>query len=58
MSAHKKKKKTPPKKQMSWVNIIALVLMLGAILGYLVTLDESDPEALPSAAGGMSDEAP
>ena len=41
----------PAKKKMSWVNIVALVLMLAAIFAYVATLDEGDPEALPNAAG-------
>ena len=54
----KRHKKAGPRKPISWVNIVALLLMLAAIFGYLVTIDESDPEALPAAAGGMSEEAP
>ena len=40
-----------PAKKTSWVNIVALVLMLAAIFAYVATLDEGDPEALPTAAG-------
>ena len=56
MSAKKKRQKA--KKKTSWMNIIALILMLGAIFGYLATLDESDPEALPNAAGATNNEVP
>ena len=41
----------PGKKKTSWVNIVALILMLAAIFSYVATLDEGDPEALPNAAG-------
>ena len=63
MPANKKRRKASKKRQkakqkMSWVNIIALVLMLAAIFSYLATLDESDPEALPNAEGAMNNEAP
>ena len=37
------------KKKTSWVNIVAFVLMLGALFAYVATLDEADPEALPNA---------
>jgi len=40
-----------PAKKKSWVNIVALILMLAAIFAYVATLDEGDPEALPNAAG-------
>ena len=40
-----------PAKKISWVNIVALILMLAAIFAYVATLDEGDPEALPNAAG-------
>ena len=56
MSAKKKRQKA--KKKTRWMNIIALILMLSAIFGYLATLDESDPEALPIAEGAMNNEAP
>ena len=68
MAENKKRKKkrrkgkhrqaTPAKRGMRMMNIIALALMLAALFGYLATLDESDPEALPVAAGAMSDDAP
>ena len=41
----------PAKKKTSWVNIVALVLMLAAIFAYVATLDEGDPEAIPNAEG-------
>jgi len=39
------------KKKKTWVNIVALIMMLAAIFAYVATLDEGDPEALPNAAG-------
>ena len=41
----------PAKKKTSWVNIVALVLMLAAIFAYVATLDKGDPEAIPNAEG-------
>jgi len=32
-----------PAKKTSWVNIVALALMLAAIFAYVATLDEGDP---------------
>jgi len=68
MAENKKRKKkrrkgrhrqaTPSKRGMRPVNVIALALMLAALFGYLSTLDESDPEALPVAAGTLGEGAP
>jgi hypothetical protein len=33
----------------NWRAVVAVVLMLAAMLAYLTTLDEADPEALPEA---------
>lgn len=58
---HKKKRKhhaSPAKKKTNWVNIVALVLMLGAIFAYVATLDEGDPAALPNAEDAVNPEAP
>ena len=58
---HKKRKKrhaSPAKKKTHWLNIVALVLMLGAIFTYIATLDEGDPEALPTAEGAPDPGAP
>ena len=58
---HKKKRKrhaSPGKKKTNWVNIVALVLMLGAIFAYVATLDEGDPAALPTAENAVTPEAP
>ena len=58
---HKKRGKghgTPAKKKTSWVNIVALVLMLCAIFAYVATLDEGDPEAIPNAEDTLNSESP
>jgi hypothetical protein len=34
----------------NWRTVVAVVLMLAAMLAYLASLDEADPEALPEAA--------
>ena len=34
----------------TWQLVVAVVLMLAAILAYVASLDEADPEALPQAA--------
>ena len=56
MSAKKKKRRT--RKPMSWMNIVALILMGCAIFAYLATLDESDPRALPGAETELGAGAP
>ena len=66
MSQGKKKKKkqthsrgsgsgtsSPSKGRLNWMTIVALILMLGAIFSYVATLDEGDPEALPTAEDGV-----
>ena len=63
MAANKHKKRRanrakPAKKKTNWVNVLALILMLGAIFAYVATLDEGDPDALPSAEGQGEVEAP
>lgn len=59
--AHKKKRvhhASPAKKKTNWLGIVGLILMLGAIFTYVATLDEGDPEALPTAEGTLNTEAP
>jgi len=37
-------------RRLGWRLVVAVGLMLAAILAYVASLDEADPEALPDAA--------
>ena len=43
----------PPQRRVSWRMLVALALMLAALLAYVASLDDSDPdplEPMPAAA--------
>lgn len=44
-----KKKRSKKKKGTRWFVWIGLVLMLLAIVGYVLTMDEGDPDMVPRA---------